>query len=136
MTPTLDRTLDEFRRCWLPHTTNSALARLIQLLRQRSPLLIHGSFCKAIPQGCLASHIAWHHPTTEHLNEEAGVTWLTRVSGLNPATSLVVLRWDQDGQGDDEFVQGLLACCEAEQERRLTQLCESLTYSEPASIEA
>jgi len=27
--------------------------------------LIHGSFSRAMPIGCLATHIAWHHPATE-----------------------------------------------------------------------
>lgn len=119
----------EFRRAWLPHITNRGLARLVELLEKGSPLLIHGAFSRAVPQGCLASHIAWNHPTTEHLSAEAGVGWLTRVARLNPATSAVVLAWDANGVHDFELRAELLTACRDEQARRAdafadADLCE------------
>src|SRR5207248_748229 len=52
------------------------------------------------PMGCLATHAAWHHPRTQHLMQEAGIAWLTRVAGLNPATSLVIREWDTRAGAD------------------------------------
>ena len=43
--------LQELRSSWLPHVTNAALDRVIDLLDKGSPLLIHGSFTRAIPEG-------------------------------------------------------------------------------------
>jgi hypothetical protein len=88
--------LQELHGTWLPNITDAGLDRLIELLEQGSRLLIHGSFTRAVPMGCLATHIAWHHPATEHLTIEAGITWLKRV-GLNPATSHVIREWDRCG---------------------------------------
>lgn len=107
-------TLTEFRTVWLPHVTDAGLVRLIDLLGTSSPLLIHGAFSKACAMGCLATHIAWHHPLTAELNDEAGVYWLTRVAGLNPATSQVILEWDRGGQADWAFRTVLLRACEQE----------------------
>ena len=101
--------LRELRTTWLPHITDSGLARLVDLLRQGSPLLIRGSFTRAVPQGCLATQIAWHHPATEHLTMEAGVQWLSRVAKLNPATSLLVRAWDNSTSCDFELRAELLA---------------------------
>jgi hypothetical protein len=109
----------EFESVWLPHVTDAGLARLTELLATNSPLLIHGSFTRACAMGCLATHIAWHHPRTEHLNDEAGVQWLTRVAGLNPATSAVVLAWDRTG-GEWAIRAELLAACRREVARRAT----------------
>jgi len=100
--------LKEFRNVWLPNITPRGLDRLIELLEQDSPLLIHGSFARAIPQGCLATQIAWHHPFTAHLTMEAGVCWLNKVAGLNPATSLVIREWDKAARCDIELRQELL----------------------------
>lgn len=111
-------TLAEFRSRWLPHVTDDGLARITTLLEAASPLLIHGAFTRAVPLGCLASHIAWHHPAAAHLNEEAGVCWLTRVANLNPATSAVILDWDRGGVRDWDLRVGLLAACRAERDRR------------------
>src|SRR5262249_7421184 len=86
--------LDELRSAWLPNITDTGLNRLMELLEQGSPLLISGCFTRAIPMGCLASHAAWHHPITEHLCIDAGITWLHGVAGLNPATSRVLREWD------------------------------------------
>ena len=111
-------TLQEFRSVWLPHTTNAGLARLVQLLKSGSPLLIHGAFSRALPMGCLATHIGWHHPETANLSEDAGVCWLTNVAGLNPATSAVILEWDRKGISDWQLRSDLLAACLDEQESR------------------
>lgn len=108
----------EFRAAWLPHVTGDGLDRLIDLLGKGSPLLIHGAFTRAVPQGCLASHIAWNHPRTCRYQHEAGVMWLARVAKLNPATSAVVLAWDRAGVGDFELRTRLLAACLDERARR------------------
>ena len=111
-------TLTEFRSRWLPHATSPGLARLAEMLESSSPLLIHGAFTRALPMGCLASHLGWHHPATEHLNADAGVRWLTKVTGLNPATSAVILAWDRDGIHDRDLRAALLAACRDELARR------------------
>ena len=110
----------EFRTTWLPHVTDEGLDRLIDLLEKASPLLIHGAFTRAMPMGCLASHIAWNHGKTQHLQHEAGVMWLSRVANLNPATSAVVLAWDRAGVGDFELRTELLNACVVERARRTT----------------
>ena len=71
-----------------------------------------------MPLGCIASHIAWNHPETSHLQYEAGVCWLSHVAKLNPATSRVVLAWDLGGVGDFELRTNLLAACRDEQRSR------------------
>jgi hypothetical protein len=110
--------VSEFRTEWLPNVTDAGLRRLAELLDSASPLLIHGAFSKACAMGCLATHIAWHHPTTADLNDEAGVCWLTRVAKLNPATSSVVLAWDRGGTNDWALRAELLKACRDEQARR------------------
>lgn len=107
----MEQTLNEFRTAWLPHVTDAGLIRLQELLERGSPLLIHGAFSKACAMGCLATHIAWHHPATSTLNEEAGVCWLTRVAKLNPATSHVILSWDRAGAADWELRAELVRAC-------------------------
>lgn len=110
--------LDELLQSWFPHTTDAGLDRIIELLGKGSPLLIHGTFTKAMPQGCLASHIAWNHPETADRHQEAGVLWLTRVAKLNPATSEVIQAWDQHGMSDWELRCELLEAFQAEKARR------------------
>lgn len=110
----VQNTLAEFRSAWLPHVTDDGLVRLIELLESGSPLLIHGAFSKACAMGCLATHIAWHHPHTRGLSDEAGVCWLTRVAKLNPATSQVILAWDRGGQQDWSLRTELLRECRNE----------------------
>jgi hypothetical protein len=87
--------LRELHRSWLPNITEDGLDRLIDLLEKGSPLLIHGSFTRAVPMGCLATHVAWNHPRTCHLTLDAGVNWLAHVAGLNPGTSHVIREWDR-----------------------------------------
>jgi hypothetical protein len=110
--------LKELRDGWFPHTTDAGLDRLINLLETGSPLLIHGAFTRAMPMGCLATHIAWHHPDTADFSLDAGIAWLTRVAGLNPATSQVIRAWDCGGQTDWELRQALLTACNEERARR------------------
>ena len=105
--------LAEFAEVWLPHAPDSAVDRLAGLLESGSPYLIHGSFARAVPMGCLATQIAWHHPRTRHLADEAGIVWLARVAGLNPATSRVLVEWDGPGCHLG-FRARLLAACRAE----------------------
>jgi hypothetical protein len=110
--------LQELRGTWLPNTTDTALDRLIELLERASPLLIHGCFTRAIPMGCLASHIAWNHPATEHLTQDAGIMWLHHVARLNPATSQLLREWDRCGVRDLGIRQDLLAELHEEKQRR------------------
>jgi hypothetical protein len=109
----------ELQTAWFPHITDAGLNRIVDLLEKGSPLLIHGCFTKAASMGCLATHIAWHHPRTEQLNDEAGIAWLTRVAGLNPATSQVLREWDTRGGKDWTLREDLLGVFQAEQKHRL-----------------
>jgi hypothetical protein len=117
-------TLDEFRTNWLPHVTDDGLERVIELLEKASPYLIHGAFTRSLPMGCLASQIAWNHPQTCQYQHEAGVLWLTRVAGLNPATSSVILDWDRNGLHDFELRACLLDACKVERARRIEEVSE------------
>src|SRR5437660_12843148 len=108
--------LKELRDGWFPHTTDAGLGRLINLLEAGSPLLIHGSFTRALPMGCLATHVAWNHPATAHLTMDAGICWLHRIAHLNPATSQVVREWDRCAPFDFEVRATLLA--ELKEQRR------------------
>jgi hypothetical protein len=108
--------LKELQTAWLPNITDTGLNRLIDLLEKGSPLLIHGCFTKSVPMGCLATHAAWHHPRTAHLTSDAGITWLHRVAGLNPATSNVLRDWDRRGVNDWPVRSDLLT--ELKEERR------------------
>ena len=119
--PSLDP-LTEFKECWLPHVADDGLHRLIDLLDKTSPLLIHGAFTRCVPMGCLATHIAWNHQATAHLQHEAGIMWLSRVAGMNPATSSVILAWDRVGAGDFELRTGLLDACLEERARRAPEV--------------
>ena len=83
-----------------------------------------------MPMGCLASHIAWNHPRTRSLEHEAGVVWLSKVAGLNPALSAVILAWDRAGNADLDLRADLYdACVEEQARRKATAPSESL---EPA----
>ena len=97
----------ELRDAWLPNMTGPGLDRLIDLLDKRSPLLVHGCFTKSLPMGCLATHVAWNHPATEHLTvEAAGVRGARRIENLARLARLHVLRRVQDGRvqlADDFF---------------------------------
>ena len=99
----------ELLTAWFPNIAPAGLDRLISLLEQGSPLLIHGSFTRVLPMGCLATHIAWNHPETAHLTMDAGICWLNHVAGLNPATSHVIREWDRVGENDFELRSELLA---------------------------
>jgi hypothetical protein len=112
--------LHELRSAWLPNLTDSGLDRIIELLEKTSPLLTHGCFTRAIPMGCLATHAGWHHPRTSHLTQDAGITWLHRVAGLNPGTSHVLRAWDDRlGVRDPDLVADLIrAFCQERTARR------------------
>jgi len=99
----------ELRDSWLPHASRAGLDRVIDLLEKGSPLLLSGRFTEVLPRGCLATHIAWHHPAVGHRTYDAGILWLTRVAGLNPATSAVIREWDRRGPQDWAFRSELLA---------------------------
>lgn len=113
--------LRELRGAWLPHMSDSGLTRLIDMLEKGSPLLISGCFTRAIPMGCLASHIAWNHPETSWMTVDAGINWLHRVAGLNPATSQVLREWDLRGPRDLDLRAGLLDELRAEKRQRERQ---------------
>jgi hypothetical protein len=113
--------LQELRDEWLPHVTDAGLERVIELLEKSSPLLIHGAFTRAVPMGCLATQIAWHHPRTQRWTTEAGIMWLSRVAGLNPATSQVIRAWDASGPHDRELRAALLDAFRAERARRVPE---------------
>jgi hypothetical protein len=108
----------ELRASWLPHVSDAGLDRVIDLLDKGSPLLLSGRFSAAVPTGCLATHIAWHHPAVCHRTEDAGIHWLTRVAGLNPATSHVIREWDRHCPQEWGFRCELLALLRAERDRR------------------
>jgi hypothetical protein len=108
----------ELRSAWFPNITDDGLQHVITLLEKASPLLIHGSFTRAVPQGCLATQIAWNHPATTHLTQEAGISWLISVAGLNPATSHVIRDWDRCSCNSFEIRAELLALMREECERR------------------
>ena len=108
----------ELKTSWLPNITDAGLDRLIDLLEKGSPLLIHGSFTRAVPMGCLATHIAWNHPKTAQLTLDAGICWLNRIAGLNPATSQVVREWDRCADFDYEIRCELAAVFRKERDTR------------------
>src|SRR6516162_5835356 len=111
----------ELRSSWLPNITDAGLERLIELLEKGSPFLIHGCFTRTVPMGCLATHASWNHPRTAHLTLDAGINWLHRVAGLNPATSYVLREWDRRGIRDLDLRAGLLAVFRAERRARRSQ---------------
>jgi hypothetical protein len=126
--------LEELRLAWLPHISDAGLDRLVDLLDKSSPLLIHGCFTRAVPMGCLATHIAWHHPRTRHLTLDAGISWLHHVAGLNPATSHVLREWDRRGVHDLELRADLLAFFRKEQRRRRSHQPAAETAPELAEV--
>jgi len=110
--------LNELQTAWFPNVTDGGLDRLIGLLESASPLLIHGSFTRAIPMGCLATHVGWNHPQTAHLTMDAGICWLNHVAGLNPATSHVIREWDRASGCTFEVRGDLLRLFKQERDRR------------------
>ncbi len=115
--------LNELRGSWLPHVTDQGLDHLIDLLEKDSPFLIHGSFARAVPQGCLATQIAWNHPETSHLTMDAGICWLNHVAQLNPATSVLIREWDKAAPCNIELRFELLEeLKKCRQERRYASL--------------
>lgn len=131
---TLSPCLQELRDEWFPHVTDSGLQRVIDLLEQGSPLLIHGAFTRAVPMGCLATHIAWHHPRTSHWTMEAGIMWLSRVAGLNPATSKVIRAWDGSGLQNWDLRFALLQAFKEERNRRHSNDIQEPIQKVPALV--
>jgi hypothetical protein len=120
----------ELRSLWLPNITDAGLDRLIELLEQGSPLLVHGCFTRALPMGCLATHAAWHHPRTAHLTVDAGINWLHRVARLNPATSSVIREWDCAGPEGLEVRFELLRLFKDERATRREKGCTEKATAE------
>jgi hypothetical protein len=110
--------LRELKTSWMPNITDAGLDRLIDLLEKGSPMLIHGSFTRSVPMGCLATQIAWHHPRTQNMTLDAGICWLNHVAGLNPATSLVIREWDRSADCDFEIRAELAGIFRKEREAR------------------
>jgi len=109
----------ELRTSWLPNINDDGLNRVIDLLEKGSPLLLSGRFTSAVPTGCLATHIGWHHPAVCHRTDDAGILWLTRIAGLNPATSHVIREWDRHDPREWTFRTELLELLHGERSRRL-----------------
>jgi hypothetical protein len=124
----------ELQSAWLPNITDGGLNRLIDLLEKGSPFLIHGCFTRSVPMGCLATQVAWHHPTTAHLTMDAGINWLHRVAGLNPATSHVLRDWDRRGIHDWEVRSELLEQLKGERTKRQTAEQADPTDAELAGV--
>src|SRR5262245_10371608 len=124
----------ELRSTWLPNITDPGLDRLIDLLEKDSPLLVHGCFTKSVPMGCLATHVAWNHPRTTHLTLDAGINWLHRVAGLNPATSHVIREWDSRGKESWPLKQDLLQEFRQERDRRHELTAPTNRVSELLSV--
>jgi len=110
--------MDELNHRWFPGAVDSAIDRMIYLLEDASPLLISSCFCRIPPQGCLATQIAWHHPRTRHLVQDAGIVWLDQVANLSPVTSHVLTYWDARGAQDVAFRHFLLDQFQGEKARR------------------
>src|SRR5262245_26240700 len=110
--------VQELCSAWLPNITDSGLDRLIDMLEKSSPLLIHGCFTRSVPMGCLATHAAWNHPRTAHLMQDAGISWLHGVAGLNPATSHVIREWDRRGAHEFSMRADLLDVFRSAREAR------------------
>jgi hypothetical protein len=121
----------ELEASWFPHMTDAGLDRVINLLEKGSPMLIHGTFAKATAMGCLATHVAWHHPETQHLSADAGITWLTRLAHLNPATSHVIREWDGRGPKDWNLRDDVLQAFMGERDRRQSQRVEAEAELQP-----
>ena len=119
--------LREMHTAWLPNVNDDGLNRIIDLLEKGSPLLLSGRFTSALPTGCLATHIAWHHPAVCHRTEDAGILWLTRIARLNPATSHVIREWDRHGPQEWTFRADLLTVLRDEQNRRATRRAPART---------
>ena len=126
----------ELRTLWLPNITDSGLDRLIELLEQGSPMLVHGCFTRALPMGCLATHAAWNHPRTAKLTLDAGICWLNNIAGLNPATSQVIREWDRCADYNYEVRSELLAIFRKAREARQSQPEETPTNRIAELVEA
>jgi hypothetical protein len=107
----------ELRTAWLPNVSDTGLDRVIDLLCKGSPLLLSGRFTAAPAMGCLATHIGWHDRAVGR-SDDAGILWLTRVAGLNPATSHVIREWDRRGPHDWSLRHDLLDLLSAERAAR------------------
>jgi hypothetical protein len=126
--------LIELHNSWLPNITDAGLDRLIDLLEKGSPLLIHGSFAQTIPMGCLASHVAWNHPRTADLSNDAGIVWLNNVAHINPATSHVIRVWDSCSRCDYQVRTELLEVLKQHRTKRTHRRLEAVV--EPCLVEA
>jgi hypothetical protein len=84
--------------------------------------------------GCLATHVAWNHPRTCHLTVDAGINWLYRVAGLNPATSLVIREWDRRGVNDLQLRADLLAELRHEVQARAERPAPARPRAQPVPV--
>jgi len=125
--------VNELQNAWLPNVSDAGLNRIVELLEKGSQLLLSGRFTSALPTGCLATHIGWHHPAVCHRTEDAGILWLTRIAGLNPATSHVIREWDRHDPREWTFRRDLLKVLHAE---RLERAQRSPKQSAPPAVVA
>ena len=123
--------MDELHHRWFPGAMDGAIDQVIRLIEAASPLLVSGYFCKLPPQGCLATQIAWHHPKTCHLNQDAGIVWLDRVANLSPVTSHVLTFWDARGSSDLAYRHFLLDQFKSERSRRQATGLARLAFLAP-----
>jgi hypothetical protein len=115
---------NEIHSAWLPNISDRGLDRLIDLLEKGSPLLLAGRFTSAASTGCLATHIGWHHDAVCGRTDDAGILWLTRVAGLNPATSHVIREWDKHDPCEWGIRQEILALFYDERARRSVEMTQ------------
>jgi hypothetical protein len=78
--------------------------------------------------------VAWHHPATEKLTMDAGIAWLHRVAGLNPATSHVIREWDRRGAANWEMRSELLTLLKEHRQSRQQAEITNLQRCEPVPV--
>jgi hypothetical protein len=116
-----ERFIDELRSSWFPNLTDKGLNQWIRLIEKDSPMLIQRGFSIAGAMGCLASHAAWHHPATSHLESDAaGSDWLLNVVGIHHSASAVISKWDRDFDLDGENRSQFVRLLRDERQRRTT----------------
>ena len=103
-------------RCGCRTSRTPASIRVIELLERGLPAVDPRRLQPSGADGCLATHIAWNH-LLEQWTLEAGIMWLSRVAGLNPATSQVI-RAGTGGTRDWELRSRLLENFKEERERQ------------------
>ena len=91
----------EFRAAWLPHVTDDRPAPPRRSARQGQPAFdprrVHSAHADGLPR--LAHRL--ESPARRAISTTRPASmWLSKVAGLNPATSAVILAWDRAGNAD------------------------------------